>query len=258
VTTLTFLGTGTSTGVPVVCCECPTCTSLNEKNRRLRASVLINNSVVIDTGPDFRQQMLKNSVKSISAVIYTHHHADHILGLDDLRAFNFAQNRSIPLYADTKTSNTLKQVFFYAFQHIENELGASPPQVEIINITPYQPFVISGLEVLPLPILHGKNEILGYRIGKLAYLTDCSEIPARTMDYLKNLDLIVLSGLRFRPHSTHLTIQDAIKILEELNPKEAYLTHLSHEVSYEEGNNFIRTLTQKKFELAYDGLKLDC
>ncbi len=258
---LEILGTGTSTGVPIPSCPCRVCGSDNPKNKRLRASAFFSfgdgNNVLIDTSPDLRQQALRSSLDRISAVLYTHTHADHTFGIDDLRSFNFIQRESIPVYATEKSTEHLMKSFTYCFETDPDYEGGAPPRLELKHLDPKKELDLGFGKIMPIPVLHGRMEVLGFRAGSIAYVTDCSDIPQKSMELLKGLDVLVLDGLRVRPHPTHLTIAQAVEILEELSPKQAYITHLSHEVEHEEGNALIASLSSRNIELAYDGLVID-
>ncbi|MFC2131079.1 MBL fold metallo-hydrolase [Bacteroidota bacterium] len=249
----TFLGTGTSSGIPTVGCPCEVCNSNDPKDKRLRSSLLIeseNTTVLIDTSPDLRQQMLMNNIKKIDAVIYTHHHFDHIGGFDDLRAFNYTARKPVPVYLMERTFENLKKTFFYAFGDLEQEGGGVP--VVDINFIDEKTFNIGDIVIKPIPLLHGKMKVLGFRIGNFAYCTDTNIIPENSFSSMKNLDILVLDALRYNKHETHFTVDDAIKIAGNIDAKSTYFTHMAHEVSYAECEKIL----PKNFHLAYDGLIL--
>ncbi|MBZ0202248.1 MAG: MBL fold metallo-hydrolase, partial [Ignavibacteria bacterium] len=209
---VTILGSGTSKGIPIIGCTCPACTSTNSKDKRLRVSVfietatLINNKplkILIDTSPDFRQQMLSNGFTDVDAVLFTHYHADHLMGLDDISQINFAQRKRVPLYANLETADKIKQTFNYIFN--ENTFkGGGLPQVSL-NIIDLNPFDIMGEKIIPLEYMHGPTKVFGYRIGNFAYMTDCSFIPESEFSKLTDLKVLVLDALRYKPHETHFS-----------------------------------------------------
>lgn len=256
-----ILGTGTSTGVPVPGCRCTVCTSSNSCNKRLRTSIAVEapdgTTILVDTSPDLRMQALTNDIRRIDAVLYTHAHADHIFGIDDLRAFNFTMQRSIDLYATTQTGERLRQLFQYAFQQDPEYEGGSPPRLDLHSIEPLKEFTLKGISVLPLPLKHGQMDVLGFRFGNFAYLTDCSLIPESSADLLLGLDVLVLDALRVRPHKTHFSVEEAVLEVKRLGPKKTYLIHLSHEVDHDDGNALVKTLTTDEVELAWDGLHFE-
>jgi len=245
---LTFLGTGTSMGVPTLGCDCRVCRSPDPRDHRLRPSVLVEyggHAVVIDTSPDFRQQALRAGIKRVDAVLYTHSHADHILGLDDLRPFNLKQG-DIPLYANRATQEMLRRAFPYVFGQATRH--SSAPSVDLREIN--GPFELFGRRILPLPVAHGEMEVLGFRVGRAAYLTDFSAIPPPVMEQLRELDLLVLDALRDRPHPNHSTVENSVALVRELRPRRAYFTHIAHDLAHEETNRRL----PPGVELAYDGL----
>ena len=232
----TILGTGTSTGVPSVACDCATCTSDDPRDQRLRTSLLVQSdttTVVIDTSMDFRQQMLKHQVMEIDAVVFTHHHFDHIGGFDDIRPFNFRSGRPMQIYCMAETLAVLESTFPYAFGKATST-GTSVPSVEV-TIIDDAPFTIGDLEFVPIPMLHGpKLRVNGYRIGDVAYCTDTNFIPETSMERLQGLDTLVLDGLRWNAHPTHFTVDEAIAIAETLKPRMTYLTHIAHQLKHAE------------------------
>jgi len=248
-----ILGSGTSTGVPVIACECKVCTSSDKRNNRTRSSILISRgdtNILIDTSTDLRYQALKNEIRGLSAVLFTHSHADHLHGIDELRSFNFIQKRAIPCYGDDKTIGRIKAMFSYIFEPQDNG-GGGVPRLDMNEVS--APFYIDGLEITPIEVFHGKELILGYRMGNMAYITDCSDIPSLSMTKLHNLDLLILGALRHRPHNTHFNIKQALEVVERLRPRHTYFTHLSHEVEYES----ISAELPDGVELAYDGLTVE-
>jgi phosphoribosyl 1,2-cyclic phosphate phosphodiesterase len=251
-TQLTLLGTGTSVGVPVPTCDCRTCRSGDPRDKRLRPSALLrwdDSVVVVDTATDFRQQALRYGIDRVDAVLFTHGHADHILGLDDLRLYNWRQGGPVPVYGNPDTLKALSKTFWYAL-----ERGASEntrPEVDLRPIT--GSFRLREREVAPIPLMHGRLPILGYRVGRLAYLTDVSEIPESSHARLRDLDVLVLNALRERPHPTHLNFAGALAQAERIGAKQTYLTHVSHEVHHAT----VSAALPPGVKLAYDGLTID-
>jgi phosphoribosyl 1,2-cyclic phosphate phosphodiesterase len=248
---ITFLGTGTSTGVPAVGCPCEVCRSEDPRDKRLRASVLVEfdgRAVVIDTGTDFRQQALRAGLDRLDAVLFTHAHADHIFGLDDIRPFNFRTRRPVPVYADERTWEGLRRVYDYVFNPT---VYGGVPQVE--------PHVVDGefelydRRVEPSYVIHGRLPVLAYRLGGFAYATDCNVIPDETVRALAGLDVLVIDGLRFAEHPTHMTIPKALGYIERIAPRRAYMTHMNHEVSHAAVSRELPA----GVELAYDGLVVE-
>lgn len=252
---LTFLGTGTSSGVPMIGCSCPVCRSLDYRDQRLRVSVHLEaagRSLVIDTGPDFRQQMLRARISQLDGILYTHEHKDHTAGLDDVRAFNFRQQQEMPIFAEPRVIEQLKREFAYVFAEHKYP---GVPQVSLHPIADdQQPFDALGLAVQPLRALHYKLPVLGFRIGDLAYLTDANRLPASTMAQLRGADTIVLNALRHEPHISHFTLSEAVAILQELKPRRAYLTHISHQLGR---HHEVEATLPPWVRLAYDGLVVE-
>jgi len=249
---ITFLGTGTSTGVPVPTCRCPICTSDDPRDKRLRPSALLewdDASVLVDTATDLRQQALRLPIERIDAVLYTHAHADHVLGLDDLRLYNWRQGRPVPVFGSPATLEALTRTFWYVFDPGPSE--NTRPQVELHPVN--GPFRLHGREVVPVPLMHGRLPILGYRIGALAYLTDVSEIPEASYDLLRGLDVLVLNALRERPHPTHLNLDGARACARRIAARRTFLTHASHEVRHAT----IAAELPPGIVLAHDGLQVD-
>ncbi|MBI5048944.1 MAG: MBL fold metallo-hydrolase [Deltaproteobacteria bacterium] len=246
-----ILGCGTSTGVPVIGCKCSICTSKDIKNKRTRSSLLItanNKNILIDTSTDLRYQALAHQIERIDAVLYTHPHADHIHGIDELRSFNMLQKQVIPCYGSEFTINRIRNMFDYIFTSTVNSTWK--PEIETFPIS--SPFDLFGLLIQPIKVYHGKMQILGFRVGRLAYITDCSQIPDDSKNMLIHLDVLILGALRHKPHPTHLSIQEAVQIGAELKSKRVVLTHLGHNLEYAETN---KSLPQG-FELAYDGMEI--
>jgi phosphoribosyl 1,2-cyclic phosphate phosphodiesterase len=228
---VTLLGTGTSTGIPALTCDCKVCTSDDPRDQRLRTSALLEfdggPNLLIDSGIDTRQQLLRVGLKRLDGILQTHAHADHVLGLDDLRVFCFRQRESLNVHGNADTLSQLKRTFWYAFEKTQYEEGK--PKLELIEVD--GPFEAAGISITPLPIIHGSLPILGYRIGSFAYVTDALVIPDSTMELLEGLDVLVLNALRDKPHPTHHTFDDALAIISRLQPKKAYLTHVGHWLS---------------------------
>jgi len=232
-------------------CNCPVCTSDNPRNNRLRASVLVetsDTSILIDTTPELRIQALREGIKHVDAVLLTHAHADHLFGLDDVRRFNDIAGKSMPVYALEETLRTVRKVFEYVF--IPTQIGGSKPSLELYEISGR--FSVNGVDVVPVPVLHGKLNVLGYRIGGFAYVTDVSCIPESSMDLLKGLDVLVLGVLRPMPHETHFSLPEGLAVVEELKPGAAYFTHIAHRLEHEKTNASL----PDNVRLAYDGLQI--
>jgi phosphoribosyl 1,2-cyclic phosphate phosphodiesterase len=232
---ITLLGTGTSTGVPRIACDCAVCTSTDPRNRRLRAGVRIDvldeggdprGTLLVDTSPDLREQALTHDIRRVDAVLFTHAHADHVYGLDDVRVFNFIQHRAIPLYGSAATLAAVRRSFAYVWE--KGQEGGGKPLLEPVPVA--APFELLGRTVEPLPVWHGDLEVTAYRIGGFALVTDVSVIPEETMARLAGLDLLVLGALRYRRHSTHLSIGEAVEVARRLGARRTVLTHIAHEV----------------------------
>ena len=229
---VTFLGTGTSTGVPVVGCHCAVCLSDDPRNKRLRQSVKIemrNKVFLIDTTPDLRLQLLRDPIPRLDFLLYTHSHADHLMGLDDVRPFNFRQHESIHAFASPHTAKAIRRAFSYIWN--DSQVGGGKPQIELHEVD--GPFTHEGIEILPIPVRHGDWTILGYRIGSFAYITDTNGIPDASLDLLRDLDTLALDGLRPSPkHPTHFTIGEAVAAAQRIAPRMTYVIHLAHEVDH--------------------------
>ncbi len=250
---VTVLGSGTSSGVPTIGCPCAVCASTDPRDNRLRPSILVQyngRNVLVDTTPDFRMQALRAGVRRIDAILLTHAHADHILGLDDVRPLNYHQGGPISVYATVETQEIVTRVFQYAFDRAPTQ--SSTPKVNLCTIDA-RPFELFGLEILPVVLNHGWSHSLGFRFGDLAYLTDHNDIPEESKARLQNLDVLFLDALRHRPHPTHTTVERALQWVEELKPRQAYFTHICHDLPHAE--------TEAKFppnvRLAYDGLRIE-
>jgi phosphoribosyl 1,2-cyclic phosphate phosphodiesterase len=249
---ITFLGTGTSQGVPTIACDCDTCRSTDFKGKRLRSSIHISTqglSIVIDTGPDFRQQILQNRIKKLDAIFYTHQHKDHTAGMDDVRGFNFKQGHDIPVFGTNEVIAQLKQEFSYVFAE-KKYPGA--PGVEV-NIIDGSPFTFKGLEVVPIWAMHYKLPVLGFRIGDFTYLTDANHIEQEELNKIKGSKVFVINGLQFEPHISHFTVEEALEVIKEVNPESAYLTHISHRLGKHEE---VSSRLPNGVFLAYDGLRI--
>lgn len=241
-------------GVPTLGCSCAVCRSEDPRDRRTRPSILLQYegrnvvNVVIDTSPDFRQQMLQTKVKQVDAVVYTHCHADHILGLDDLRAYNLRQGQ-IPLYVSPETRAGIQKTFHYVFGKATP--NSTIPRLALHNIEGR--FDVFGMEFIPLPVKHGEMEVLGFRFGRAAYVTDFSEIPAESFEQLRGLDLLILSALREHPHPNHSTLENSVALVQELAPRRACFTHMAHDLPHAATNEHLPA----GIELAYDGLTVE-
>jgi phosphoribosyl 1,2-cyclic phosphate phosphodiesterase len=255
---ITVLGSGTSVGVPTIGCNCPVCHSDDPRDKRLRPSVLVSypesarrRNVLIDTTPDFRQQALANGFKALDAILFTHHHADHIMGLDDIRPYNYGRPERIPLYATEPTLESLQRVFPYAFTGESGHPGGVPRvEARLLNGGAVDLF---GLAFQPVPLWHGPMKIVGFRFGAAAYLTDHSDIPEESLPWLENLDVLFLDALRREPHPMHTSLGEALAWVEKLKPRRAYFTHICHDLPHAETN---KTLPPN-VELAYDGLRIE-
>lgn len=251
---LLFLGTGTSAGIPMIGCHCPVCTSSDPRDRRTRPSVVISYDgcqVLVDTTPELRLQCVANGVERVDALVFTHAHADHIMGLDDVRRFNTQRGGPLDVWADPATFNILRSCFGYAFKAPDPASRLYRPH--LIHRAIEGPFEIGGRCWTPIPMLHGDLPVLGFRIGTIAYCTDVSFIPESSMALLEGLDVLVLDGLQFSRHTTHFTIPEAIAIAQRVKPGRTYLTHIAHQVSHELTG---RKLPEGVF-LSYDGLRVE-
>lgn len=250
--TLTVLGSGTSMGVPTIGCTCRVCTSSDPHDQRTRPSIMLEydgRCVLIDTTPDFRQQAIRERISRIDAILYTHSHADHILGLDDVRPLSFRAADKIPLYAHQSTAEAMEGIFRYIFEANYKFGGIARVQMNRINGA----LDLFGARFEPIRIIHGDADIHGFRFGSAAYLTDFSEIPPESLERLRGLDILFLDALRHRPHPTHSTVENSVRLVKELSPKRAFFTHISHDLPHEETN---RTLPDH-VRLSHDGLKLE-
>jgi phosphoribosyl 1,2-cyclic phosphate phosphodiesterase len=247
---ITFLGTGTSNGIPVIGCDCDVCHSPDPRDRRTRTSALVRFnglSLLIDTATELRAQALANDVRQVDAVLMTHAHADHTGGFDDLRRFNEIQQHHIPLYADAITAETMRERFAYAFRDDFPFYGAKP---DLILHEINGPFDLLGERIIPIPVLHGRLPITGYRFGNLAYITDAKVIPPDSLELLRDLDVLVLNALREKSAPTHLNFAEAVEVIETIRPRRAYLVHLSHATTHAD----TQALLPSHVEVAWDGL----
>ncbi len=247
---LTFLGTGTSTGVPSIACDCETCLSDDPRDKRLRVSVLIEHSgktILVDTSSDFRQQALRANIRRLDAVLITHCHVDHVFGLDDIRPLNFRYG-AMPIFANEIAWIDLRRIFQYIF--VPTHFGGGLPQLTPHTVLHNSPFCIGGIEITPLEVIHGRLPVVAYRFNKFAYATDLKVIPPDSMDGLRGLDVLVLDCVRLKPHSTHLHLDEALEIIADLKPGRAFLTHLNHDILYERD----KKLLPENVQFAFDGL----
>lgn len=249
---LTVLGSGTSMGVPTIGCRCRVCTSADPNDRRTRPSIMLEYAgrcVLIDTTPDFREQALREGITRVDAVIYTHAHADHVLGLDDIRPLSFKHESRIPLYAHPDTARAVQSIFSYIFDEEYKYGSLARVRMNLID----GEFDLFGARVEPITVIHGAAEIYGFRFGSAAYLTDLSEIPPASMERLRGLDILFLDALRHRPHPTHSTVENSLRLVRELGPRRAFFTHISHDLPHEETNHAL----PEHVRLAHDGLRLE-
>ncbi len=249
---ITFLGTGTSQGVPVITCDCEVCQSLDFRDKRLRSSIHIaidGQSWVIDSGPDFRQQMLRERIKRLDALIFTHEHKDHTAGMDDVRSFNFSQKMDIPIYGDPRVINQLKREFAYIFAE---KKYPGVPSVEVHELE-NKPFQIAGKEIIPIQVMHYKLPIFAYRIDDFAYVTDAKTIAPKEFKKLKGVKTLVINALQEDKHISHFTLEEALGMIEKIKPEKAYLTHISHKLGFHQE---VQKKLPKNVFLAYDGLKI--
>ncbi|MEP5614078.1 MAG: MBL fold metallo-hydrolase [Cyclobacteriaceae bacterium] len=247
---ITFLGTGTSQGVPVIACNCEVCKSLDYRDKRLRSSVLIETQdlqFIVDTGPDFRQQMLRERVRKLDAVLFTHAHKDHTAGMDDIRSFNFLQKKEMPLYGQQETLDQLKAEFAYIFS------GSQYPGLPQVSLNPIEnaAFDVGGTEVIPIEVMHHKLPVFGYRIGDFTYITDANFISEDEKKKIEGSEVIVLNALQKKEHISHFTLDEAVALLQELKPKKAYLTHISHNLG---SHSDVSKELPENIYLAHDGL----
>jgi len=260
---VTVLGSGTSHGVPSIGCDCAVCKSIDPRDRRLRPSILIElangpsnpfassvRSILVDTSTDLREQAIRAGLRRVDAILFTHSHADHVMGIDDVRRYNQMQKAAIPCYADEPTLRNLRRMFSYIFQP-PTQIGGGLPQLSLFEIA--GPFLLGGAEVVPVPLMHGSLPVLGFRIGAFAYLTDCNRVPDASWPLLAGVRVIILDALRHRPHSTHFSVGESIAIAQRLGVERAYFTHICHDLPHAATNASL----PRGIELAYDGLVLE-
>src|SRR5262250_201725 len=253
---LTVLGSGTSMGVPTIGCRCTVCTSSDPRDNRMRTSALLSRNsqhVLIDTTPDFRSQALRAGIERLEAVLLTHGHADHIMGFDDLRPLSIVQKRPMPVYGNAQTFDIVRRAFAYAFDG--KPKVSSVPSVLLKEIN--GPFELLGVKITPIPLEHGEMQVLGFRFGGAAYLTDFNAVPESSMSMLQDLDDLVLDALRDTPHPMHQTVEQALELVAKLKPKRAWFTHIAHDLGHAETNERLKRLGRENIQLAYDGLQLD-
>lgn len=256
---ITFLGTGTSHGVPSIGCRCETCVSTDPRDRRWRPSLLVQGasgadgagrSILIDTATDLREQALRFRVERVDAILFTHSHADHVMGLDDVRRYNMIQRAAIPIYGDCHTLAQIRRMFAYIFDDTTFKGGDVP---ELVPHVIDGPFTVGGLNVVPVPVLHGELPVLGFRFGSFAYLTDCSRIPEGSWPLIAGVQVLVVDALRRRPHRTHFSVDEALEVVGRVRPQRAYFTHICHDLPHEATNRSL----PRGVELAFDGLVLE-
>ena len=251
---ITFLGTGTSMGVPVIGCPCEVCQSKDPKDNRLRSSVLIqkgDTNIIIDSGPDFRYQTLRAGVKSLSALVFTHEHKDHTAGMDDVRAFNFIQRKPVEVYASTSVEKALRNEFHYAFSDVKYP---GVPEIRINNISSNANFEIEGLLFEPIQVYHHKLPVLGFRIGDFTYITDANSIAEEEIEKVRGTKVLVLNALRRQTHISHFTLDEALRLIDEIKPDKAYLTHISHQMVKHED---VSKELPAHVSIAHDQLEID-
>lgn len=254
---LTFLGTGTSQGVPVIGCQCPVCCSADPRDNRLRTSAMVeigDKRFIIDAGPDFRVQLLREGVSHITAILLTHKHKDHIGGIDDVRALNFVdypQIHTVHIYATTQTVACVEKDYDYAFF---TERYRGTPEISLHTIDPEQPFAIDGVDIIPIRGRHAHFEVTGYRFGELAYITDFKDIDKAEIEKLKGVKVLVINALRFTPHDSHFSVAEALEVIDQVKPERAYLTHMSHEIGL---HAQAECQLPHNVKFAYDTLKIE-
>ncbi|HEY6007419.1 MAG TPA: GPMC system MBL fold metallohydrolase [Geobacteraceae bacterium] len=247
---ITILGSGTSTGVPMVGCRCPVCSSSDSRDKRTRASIVIETAgryILVDTSTDLRKQAIREHLPHIDAVLFTHSHADHIHGIDDLRGFHFIHKRVVPCYGSRETLEIIARNFSYIFKGLESAGYAPLLEPHVAE----DPFELFGCRVTPMPLLHGPMTTTGYRLADVAYLSDCSSIPEGSLEKLAGLEVLIIDALRYTPHPNHFNVEGALEVVARLQPRRAIFTHLTHEVAYREGDRL-----PPGVEFAYDGMVL--
>lgn len=252
----TFLGTGTSTGVPMIGCDCAVCQSSDPRNRRYRTSVVIGTpagNILIDTTPELRLQLLREKIRLVHAVVFTHYHADHLFGLDDVRLFPRLLGGPLPLYCSDEVEEVIRQAFAYAFKSENAHLPSGAIPKLLFHRIAREPFEVLGQRVVPIPLEHAHYKVLGFRIKDMAYCTDVSRIPEASWPLLEGVRVLVIDCLRFKPHPAHLSLDQALDVIQRLRPQQAYLTHIAHEIDHET----VSRRLPSGVELAYDGLKFD-
>jgi phosphoribosyl 1,2-cyclic phosphate phosphodiesterase len=260
---VTVLGSGTSHGVPAIGCDCSVCHSSDPRDKRTRPSIWIElegeapspfasavRSILVDTSTDLRTQAIDRDMRRVDAILFTHSHADHVFGIDDVRRYNQMQRTSIPCYADEETAGNLRRMFSYVFDP-PRQVGGGIPQLVLFRIA--GPFTLGGVEIVPVPLCHGRLPVLGFRIGTFAYLTDCNRIPDESWPLLDGTRTLILDALRHRPHSTHFSVGEAVEVVERLGAERAYFTHVCHDLAHAATNAQLPA----GVELAYDGLRLE-
>ena len=250
---VTFLGTGTSQGVPLMACRCNICSSTDARDKRLRSAIMLtvdDHNVVIDTGPDFRQQMLREDVRTIAGIVFTHEHKDHIAGLDDVRAFNFINNWRAQVYCTEQVGEALKREFAYAFS---DKKYPGVPEIDL-NLITQEEFTVGSLNFTPIQVYHLHLPVFGYRIGRFAYITDANVIPEEEFDKLKDLDVLVLNALRREKHPSHFTLDEAVELARRIGAKQTWFTHISHQLGLHVD---VDSELPEGMQLAYDGLRLE-
>ncbi|MEO7048798.1 MAG: MBL fold metallo-hydrolase [Ferruginibacter sp.] len=250
--TITFLGTGTSSGVPMIACECEVCTSTDKKDNRLRSSIMVKSAtttIVVDTTPDFRYQMLREKVKKLDAILFTHSHKDHIAGLDDIRAFNYFNKQPVNVYADAMTQQALRNEFHYVFA--ENKFPGLP-EINLHDIKE-EHFMVGDIPVLPIKVWHNKMPVLGFRFGDFTYITDANRIEDAEKEKIRGSRILVLNALRYKKHISHFTLPEAIELSDELNIPQTYFTHISHQLGLHKD---VSDILPAGKHIAFDGLQL--